>query len=554
MRRTFSYNKSIRVETRREKLTGDAGALLSREVLECSGVIPVLAKKLGDPRVPGKIKHSIENLLRAVFLLAAQGRRDHNDADLFRDDPAFRLAVSGRGGTAPLNGRGLPSQPTLSRLAALLAEPGHTEALREMPFRLAAWRMLALDGRLPATLTLDIDSLPVEVHGRQPGSRWNRYYKARIFHPLAASVARTGDLLDLRLREGDVHTAEGGLEYILEVVALARRFLCPNITVRFDAGFPGARLLAGLEEQNIPYIARVQTNAVLKRRGEPAVDAVVEDAWLGREPGAKPRTFVKELESPVPSGVLARLPAGRAGDCRTARQVVSPNLLAADLVFRRRSSGFRASSSLPQAGQGRRPLRRVYERGQSFAAVVAAAQEPLPRQTRAGCRPDHRRGRVCPQSSPPACRRGRIPDHALPAEVSRACNPPGLEFARVAGARTAGPGPVCRLRAARHDGPQHRRAPVGDHLPEALQPLGSLSAPASLPALTALLSSRSVSPAVLRVSAGVSLDSDPGPVVRGVAQPVVSGKPTEDDLGLSGAPGNGSNAAETAKSTGGHGA
>ena len=105
--------------------------------------------------------------------------------------------------------------------------------------------MLALDGRLPATLTLDIDSLPVEVHGRQPGSRWNRYYKARIFHPLAASVARTGDLLDLRLREGDVHTAEGGLEYILEVVALARRFLCQNITVRFDAGFPGARLLAG---------------------------------------------------------------------------------------------------------------------------------------------------------------------------------------------------------------------------------------------------------------------------------------------------------------------
>ena len=29
MPRTFSYNKSIRVETRREKLTGDTGALLS---------------------------------------------------------------------------------------------------------------------------------------------------------------------------------------------------------------------------------------------------------------------------------------------------------------------------------------------------------------------------------------------------------------------------------------------------------------------------------------------------------------------------------------------
>ena len=57
-------------------------------------------------------------------------------------------------------------------------------------------------GRLPKRLVIDLDSLPAEVHGRQPGSEWNGYYRARVYHPLVASVGETGDLLDARLRGG----------------------------------------------------------------------------------------------------------------------------------------------------------------------------------------------------------------------------------------------------------------------------------------------------------------------------------------------------------------
>ncbi len=94
-----------------------AGAVAGREILERSGVVDWIAARIDDPRQPGKTKHSVREYLRALILLAAQGRPDHNDADAHRDDPAFALAVCDRKGAAAA-GYSLPSQPTLSRLGA----------------------------------------------------------------------------------------------------------------------------------------------------------------------------------------------------------------------------------------------------------------------------------------------------------------------------------------------------------------------------------------------------------------------------------------------------
>ena len=139
--------------------------------------------------------------------------------------------------------------------------------LREGLQRLAGWRRKAVGGWLrPKTLAIDIDSLPVEVHGEQPGSAWNGYYHRRVYHPIVASAGETGDILDLRLREGQVHTADGGLGFVLEV----------------------------LEERGTHYVARVRNNAVLKRLALPAMDAAVWDALNNGAPGAEPRTWVRE--------------------------------------------------------------------------------------------------------------------------------------------------------------------------------------------------------------------------------------------------------------------
>ncbi|MCE2399231.1 MAG: hypothetical protein J4F34_09445 [Gemmatimonadetes bacterium] len=63
-----------------------------------------------------------------------------------------------------------------------------------------------------------------------------------MYHPIMA-VGEAGNILDLRLREGQVHTADGGLEFVLE---RAERHLCGNSAVDFDAGYPGEPRAWGL--------------------------------------------------------------------------------------------------------------------------------------------------------------------------------------------------------------------------------------------------------------------------------------------------------------------
>lgn len=293
----FSFNRSVRIGSRRDRITGDSGALTGRELLKCSRVVRFLAKGLPDKRDGRRIRHSQRRLARTLLLLAGQGRREHSDATELRDDPALRLATGDRAGTAPLGDGGcLPSQPTLSRRVAAWSAKEGVEVLREGLQRLAGWRLKAMGGwRRPKTLVIDIDSLPVEVHGEQPGSAWNGYYHRRVYHPIVASAGETGDILDLRLREGQVHTADGGLEFVLEVLERAERHLCHNAAVRFDAGYPGEPLMAALEERGTHYVARVRNNAVLKRLALPAMDAAVWDALNNGAPGGcEPRTWVCE--------------------------------------------------------------------------------------------------------------------------------------------------------------------------------------------------------------------------------------------------------------------
>jgi len=226
------------------------------------------------------------------LLIFAQGWRDQADADLLRHDPALCVAVSTRKGTSPLSSRGsrcgsrarelpgLPSQPTLSRLVGWLASEENRRSLREALVELASRRLQAQGrGRL-RRLTLDVDSLPVEVHGAQPGSQYHGYYKARIHHPMVALAAETGDILDVRLREGAVHTADGALAFILELVY--------RVEGSLDAGFPGEELLSGLEARGISYVAWIRHNPVLNRMAAP---------HLKRPPGRpphQPRTWFHE--------------------------------------------------------------------------------------------------------------------------------------------------------------------------------------------------------------------------------------------------------------------
>src|SRR3954465_6345261 len=145
-----SFNSSLSVEARPEHLTGDAGAVLVREVIERTGILEWMTARLHDPRQPHLISYPLAELLRTVLVLFAQGWHDQDDADALRLDPALRCAVAAARRTTPLaEGAHLASQPTgppprarppLSRLLSSLPHEANRPLVRAALAELAAGR------------------------------------------------------------------------------------------------------------------------------------------------------------------------------------------------------------------------------------------------------------------------------------------------------------------------------------------------------------------------------------------------------------------------------
>ena len=91
--------------------SSDGGLVLLKAVDDRLHLTEAMARCLTDPRQPGKVAHSVLDLVRQrVFGLTA-GYLDGNDAARLADDPLHKLMLD----REPLTGPALGSQPTLSR-------------------------------------------------------------------------------------------------------------------------------------------------------------------------------------------------------------------------------------------------------------------------------------------------------------------------------------------------------------------------------------------------------------------------------------------------------
>ncbi len=172
------FNRAVRVQASTSVVTGDAGALVLREVADRLGYREAFGRVL-DHRVQHLVTHPLLELMMTRVLLLAQGWHDQDDADLLRHDPAFRLAVSTRRGTAPLEEAetaltpdGLASQPTLSRMQGMLGSAYNRRQLADALAERACARNLAVHGYRDE-VTFDVDSFAIESHGEQVGAAYN---------------------------------------------------------------------------------------------------------------------------------------------------------------------------------------------------------------------------------------------------------------------------------------------------------------------------------------------------------------------------------------------
>jgi hypothetical protein len=272
------FNRSVKLRARDQRLSSDGGVLLLREADERLGLIESIASRLYDPRRQDLIRYHTDELLRERLFSRALGYNVEDEVDLLAHDPAMRIATWNRPGERVLDERGA-SQPTQSRLTDILS--GYKLNLEALRAALADWvgRHLRASGNDRAVLrgTLDIDSLPITVHGSQEGAAYNGYYREKIYHPIVACFAPEGDYDSRRLgdgfvhavlRAGNVHTASGAVRFIREAVKRTSEF-ARSIDVRLDAGYTGGGVLDPLTDDGIRFVGRLKTNAVLDKKARP---------------------------------------------------------------------------------------------------------------------------------------------------------------------------------------------------------------------------------------------------------------------------------------------
>jgi hypothetical protein len=210
------------------------------------------------------------------------GYAAQDDADRLAHDPAMRMAAWNRTGDQTLDER-ITSQPTQSRLIDVLSNcPENRYALRDALADACERHLRASGGDHAARkITVDIDSFPIAVHGQQPGSAYNGHYKDTVYHPLVANYSVAGDydsmhdgrrlgngFLHAILRQGQVHTAQGVLRFVQEVVAKGKR-LSYRPDLRIDAGYTDGVTLDYLTGENLRYLGRLKSNPVLDRLAAP---------------------------------------------------------------------------------------------------------------------------------------------------------------------------------------------------------------------------------------------------------------------------------------------
>jgi hypothetical protein len=285
------FNRSIKVEATDQRLTSNAGVLLLREADDQLQLISSIAAEMCDPRDPDRIRYTLTELIRERVYSMGLGFSAQDDLDLLCHDPAFRMAVWDRRGDQVVEER-LASQPTQSRLlGTLTSNPANLRALQRGLGDSIRRHVLSTQNRVVRHATIDIDSFPIEVHGKQKGAAYNGHYERMIYHPLTASFSVGGDYDSTReglrlgngfihamLRQGQVHTADGVVRFLDHTHQQAMR-MARHVDYRLDAGFTIGAVLDRMTERNRRFIGRLKRNSVLERMAEP---------HLKRPPGRPP--------------------------------------------------------------------------------------------------------------------------------------------------------------------------------------------------------------------------------------------------------------------------
>jgi len=264
-------------------LSSDGGALLLREADRRLDLTRRMAACFGDARQPGKVEHTVRELVAQRVHGLALGYEDLNDHDRLRCDPLLALAAGKADPTgmdrarARDRGNALAGSSTLNRLE--LGDPradGKRLRYSKIVADGEALDRLALDLFLesrrapPETLWLDLDATDDPLHGAQEGRFFHGYYRHYCYLPLY--IFSGGHLLCARLRPANADAAKGSVEELERIVAgIRQRWPKARIVVRGDSGFCREDIMDWCERNGVDYVLGLARNDRLLRRIDKAL-------------------------------------------------------------------------------------------------------------------------------------------------------------------------------------------------------------------------------------------------------------------------------------------
>ncbi len=266
------FNKPVIATFDQPHASSDGGAVLLKAAEARYGLIDGFARCLVEDRQPGKVRHTLEDLLAQRIFGLACGHPDANDADRLADDPIHKLLL----GRDPIDGDPLASQPTLSRFENQVGAHELYALGRELAASVIARHQQRLHGRA-RTITIDLDPTDDPTHGAQQLTFFNGHYDSWCYLPLLAFVTFNDeveqDLCAAILRPGNAPATRGARGTLIRLIDLLRHaFPKARFLVRLDGGFATPEILDRLDaEPRLDYVVAMGENAVLTRFAEPAM-------------------------------------------------------------------------------------------------------------------------------------------------------------------------------------------------------------------------------------------------------------------------------------------
>jgi len=235
-------------------------------------------------RVAG-VAYTTQTIMLLLIVHLMIGCRQFRDRDYYADDPVIQRVV------------GLSRLPDVATMTRRLGEatPAEVERTRMLSRDLVLERLA--DERF-RRVTIDFDGSVLTTRGHAEGTAvgFNKKRKGgRSYYPLFATVAQTGQILDVLHRPGNVHDSNGATAFAQAQFAAVRAVLpCARLESRTDSAFFSEEFLYGLTREQVAFTASVPFERFpeLKRIIEARKTwHPIDDTWPFAEIRRKPKKW-----------------------------------------------------------------------------------------------------------------------------------------------------------------------------------------------------------------------------------------------------------------------